>query len=43
MAYMAGQLAFLAMVVALIGGAIWAVWVMRKPRPPLEDNDDDEW
>ncbi len=41
MAYMAGQLVFLAIVAALIGGAIWAVVVMRKPHPPRED--DDEW
>lgn len=44
MAYMAGQLAFLAILAALIGGVIWAVVVMRKPRPPLDDDgDDDEW
>ncbi|WP_165612269.1 hypothetical protein [Mycolicibacterium setense] len=43
MAYLAGQLLFLAMVAALIGGVIWAVVVMRKPRPPLEDDQDDEW
>lgn len=40
MAYMAGQLVFLAVVAALIGGVIWAVVVMRKPRPPLEEADD---
>lgn len=44
MAYMAGQLLFFAMIAALIGGVIWAVQVMRKPRPPLEEHDDeDEW
>ncbi|MGW4095282.1 hypothetical protein [Mycobacterium sp. NPDC004974] len=46
MAYLAGQLLFLAVVAALIGGVIWAVSVMRKPRPPLEDDDegdDGEW
>ncbi|WP_165609457.1 hypothetical protein [Mycolicibacterium fortuitum] len=45
MAYMAGQLLFLAVVAALIGGVIWAVLVMRKPRPPLEgsDDEDDDW
>lgn len=44
MAALAGQLLFFAMVAALIGGVIWAV-VMRKPRPPLEeaDDEDDEW
>lgn len=40
MAYVAGQLAFLAVVAAVIVGVIWAVWTMRKPHPPLED---DEW
>jgi xanthosine utilization system XapX-like protein len=40
--YMAGQLVFLAIVAAVIGGVIWAVLAMRKPRPPLEDYDD-EW
>lgn len=42
---MAGQLLFLAVVAALIGGVIWAVLVMRKPRPPLEeaDDEDDDW
>jgi len=40
MAYMAGQLAFLAVVAALIGGLVWAVLVMRRPRPPIEDDDD---
>ncbi|WP_166906484.1 hypothetical protein [Mycobacterium sp. DL440] len=40
-AYMVGQLVFLAIVAALIAGVIWAVVVMRKPRPPLEDDDDD--
>lgn len=44
MAYMAGQLVFLAVVAALIGGLVWAVLVMRKPRPPIEGDDDvDEW
>ena len=44
MAYMAGQLVFLAVVAALIGGLVWAVLVMRTPRPPIEDDDDvDEW
>lgn len=45
MGYMAGQLLFLAVVAALIGGVIWAVLVMRKPRPPLEevDDEDDDW
>ncbi len=43
MAYMVGQLAFLAIVAAMIGGVTWAVLVMRKPRPPLEDDDDGEW
>ncbi|WP_286174777.1 hypothetical protein [Mycobacterium sp. DL99] len=43
MAYIAGQLLFFAMVAALIGGVIWAVLVMREPRPPLEDDDDSEW
>ena len=40
MAYMAGQLVFLAVVAALIGGVVWAVLVMRKPRPPVEEDDD---
>ncbi|MGJ6121491.1 hypothetical protein QN239_02830 [Mycolicibacterium sp. Y3] len=40
MAYMAGQLLFWAIVVALIAGVIWAVSVMLTPRPPLEDDDD---
>lgn len=39
MAALAGQLLFFAVVAALIGGAIWAVSVMRKPRPPLEDDE----
>lgn len=44
MAYMAGQLVFLAIVAALIGGVIWAALVMRKPRPAIEDDEDDrEW
>lgn len=42
MAALAGQLLFFALVAALIGGVIWAVSVMRKPRPPLEEVDDDE-
>jgi hypothetical protein len=42
MAYIAGQLVFLAIVAALIGGVIWAAFVMRKPRPPHEDDEDDE-
>lgn len=42
MGYLAGQLDFLAIVAALIGGVIWAVVVvMRKPRPQLEDEDDE--
>ncbi|WP_258540105.1 hypothetical protein [Mycobacteroides abscessus] len=42
---MAGQLLFLAVVAALIGGVIWAVVVMRKPRPQIEeaDGEDDDW
>ncbi|MFV8165509.1 hypothetical protein ACNQVK_26015 [Mycobacterium sp. 134] len=40
MAALAGQLLFFAMVAALIGGVIWAVFVMREPRQPLEDDDD---
>ncbi|ALI27552.1 hypothetical protein XA26_37310 [Mycolicibacterium fortuitum] len=45
MAALAGQLHFFAMVAALIGGAIWAVVVMRKPRPPLDeaDDEDEDW
>lgn len=44
MEYMAGQLVFLAVVAAVIGGVIWAVLVMRKPRLPLEGvEEDDEW
>ena len=42
MDYLAGQLVFLAIVAGLIGGVIWAVVVMRKPRPQLEDEDEDE-
>lgn len=42
MAYMAGQLLFLVVAAALIGGVIWAVSVMREPRAPREE-DDDEW
>ncbi|MCP2622053.1 hypothetical protein NLB33_04195 [Mycolicibacterium smegmatis] len=38
-----GQLLFFAMVAAVVGGVIWAVSVMRKPRPPLEEHDEDEW
>lgn len=41
MEYMAGQLVFLLIAAAVIGGVIWAVVQMRKPRPPLEDEDDD--
>ncbi|WP_285034590.1 hypothetical protein [Mycolicibacterium sp. lyk4-40-TYG-92] len=41
MDYLAGQLVFLAIVAALIAGVIWAVVVMRKPRPHLEDEDDE--
>lgn len=34
----------LAVVAALIGGVIWAVFVMRKPRPQIEEVDeDDDW
>ncbi|BCJ84767.1 MULTISPECIES: hypothetical protein [unclassified Mycolicibacterium] len=40
MAYMAGQLIFLLVVAALIGGVIWAVVVMRRPRPQLDGEDD---
>jgi hypothetical protein len=40
MAALVGQLLFFAMVAALIGGVIWAVFVMREPRPPLEGDDD---
>ena len=40
MAYMAGQLVFLAIVAALIGGVTWAVLMMRKPRPQLDADDD---
>ncbi|MDM3921160.1 hypothetical protein [Mycobacteroides abscessus] len=45
MAALAGQLLFFAMVAALIGGVVWAVAVMRKPRPPLEeaDDEDEDW
>lgn len=43
MAALAGQLLFFTTVAALIGGVIWAVLVMRKPRPPLEKDEDDEW
>ncbi|WP_066902147.1 hypothetical protein [Mycolicibacterium houstonense] len=45
MAALVGQLLFFAMAAALIGGGVWAVSVMRKPRPPLEeaDDEDDEW
>lgn len=45
MAALAGQLLFFAIVAVLIGGVIWAVSVMRKPRPPLESDDDqdDDW
>ena len=42
MAALAGQLLFWAMVAAVIGGVIWAVLVMRKPRPPREDVDDED-
>ena len=41
MAALAGQLLFLAIVATVICGVIWAVRVMREPRPPLEDEDDD--
>ncbi|MCF6386963.1 hypothetical protein L2K20_08250 [Mycobacterium sp. MBM] len=45
MAYLAGQLVFYAIIAALIGGVVWAVIVMRKPRPPRDDDIDDidEW
>ncbi|AMO59077.1 Uncharacterised protein [Mycolicibacterium phlei] len=43
MAALMGQLLFFAMVAAVVGGVIWAVSVMRKPRPPLEEHDEDEW
>lgn len=41
MEYMAGQLVFLLVAAAVVGGVIWAVVQMRKPRLPLEDDDDD--
>lgn len=42
--YLLGQLAFLAVVAALVGGVVWAIVAMRKPRPPHEEvDDDDEW
>ncbi|BBX31919.1 hypothetical protein MMAGJ_12010 [Mycolicibacterium mageritense] len=41
MAALAGQLLFWAIVGAVICGVIWAVRVMREPRPPLGDEDDD--
>lgn len=41
MDYLAGQLVFLAIVAVLIGGVIWAVVAMRKPRPRLEDEEDE--
>jgi len=40
MDYLAGQLVFLAIVAALIGSVIWAVMLMRKPRPQLDDEDE---
>lgn len=40
MDYMAGQLVFLLVLAALVGGMIWAVLVMRKPRLPREDDDE---
>lgn len=43
MQYMVGNLIFFLVVAALIGGAIWAVVVMRKPRPPVEGENEDEW
>lgn len=44
MEYMAGQFVFLAVAAAMIGGVIWAVVAMCKPRPPLaEVDEDDEW
>ncbi|MBU8807768.1 hypothetical protein NLB33_23470 [Mycolicibacterium smegmatis] len=45
MAALMGQLLFFAMVAALIGGVVWAVVVMRNPRPPLEEahDEDDDW
>ncbi|GAS95570.1 unnamed protein product [Mycolicibacterium canariasense] len=42
MSYLAGQLAALAVMAALVGGVVWAVLVMREPRPPLEDDDEPE-
>ena len=40
MGSLAGPLGFLAIVAALIGGVIWAVVVMRRPRPQLDGEDD---
>ena len=45
MSYMGGQLAamaVMAVMAALVGGVAWAVVVMSKPRPPLEDDDEPE-
>ncbi|CDO06225.1 hypothetical protein [Mycolicibacterium cosmeticum] len=42
MSYLGGQLAALAVMAALVGGVAWAVVVMSKPRPPLEDDDEPE-
>lgn len=45
MAALVGQLLFFAMVAALVGGVIWAVSVMRKPRAPVEEaqDEDEDW
>ncbi|WP_396910301.1 hypothetical protein [Mycolicibacterium sp.] len=43
MAYLAGQLVFWVIFAMVVVGVIWAVRVMRKPRPPLDEDDDGEW